>query len=128
VPGGPLLVLALYRRNWLLLALAAVWTVLNPVLFRQPERTDDWMSRGVLGEKQWIEDDNPLFALRGPGLLNTLNLPAFAYTLSAAYRRKPVGATVGLAVSMALKFAFVGQMVQYYDENRKDDPHRDPTS
>lgn len=59
----------------------------NPVLFPEPERTDNWLSESVLGERAWIAEDNPTFGRRYPEVLNTLNVPLYGYTLYAAYRR-----------------------------------------
>ncbi len=56
----PLLSLAIWSRVWigwwalLPLALVLLWTWINPRLFGPPARTDNWMSRGVLGEKLWL--------------------------------------------------------------------------
>ena len=56
----PLLALAVWSRIWLgwgalgPILLVLVWTWLNPRIFATPRRTDNWMSRGVLGEQIWL--------------------------------------------------------------------------
>lgn len=53
----PLFALAVWSRIWLgwgalgPILLVLVWTWLNPRIFATPKRTDNWMSRGVLGEQ-----------------------------------------------------------------------------
>lgn len=112
---APFLVAAIYFRKPKLLLATVGYLVVNPIAFPEPERTDDWMTRGVLGEKRWVENGNPLFARSYPSVLNVVNVPTFCYVLYAAYRRKPVQAFVVLFLSMALKFWFVAEMVAYYD-------------
>lgn len=106
---SPLLVLACYRRDRRLLALALLVAVLNPVAFpRAAPETDTWMTRVVRAERWWLETGHDTLGLGWPNVLNTLNLPTFAATLYLAYRRRPLPAVVGLALSMALKLCWVG--------------------
>lgn len=113
---GPLFVLALYRRDWRVFALAVIATVVNPVAFPRPDPdTDSWMTRGVRAEQWWIEQGNDTIGLGWPNVLNTLNVPVFAYTLYAAYARKPARAVVGLVLSMGLKFGWIEAIARRYD-------------
>jgi hypothetical protein len=113
---GPLLVYAFYRRDRRLLAAVAVAAVVNPVAFPPPPAdTDDWMTRAVRAEQWWLDEGNGAFGLGWPNVLNALNVPAFGYTLYAAARRRPVGAAVGVAVSMALKFGWIELVARRYD-------------
>ena len=108
VAVSPALAYAIYRRNWRLLAAAVAFTVVNPVLFPRPERTDNWMSRGVLAEREWIESGNGTVGTDYPNVLNLLSAPAWLYALYAAFRRRPLGTAVATAASMALKLWWVG--------------------
>jgi hypothetical protein len=113
---GPLLVLALYRRDRRLLAVALVAAVVNPVLFpAPPEETDDWMTRAVRAEQWWLNEGNGALGLGWPNVLNALNVPAFGYAVYAAVRRKPTGAAVGTAASMALKLGWIELIARRYD-------------
>jgi hypothetical protein len=113
---GPLLVLALYRRDWRLLGVALLAAVVTPIVFAAPEAdTDSWMTRGVRAERWWLDEGRGTFGLGWPNVLNALNLPAFAYTLYAAYRRYPRRAVVALALSMALKFGWIEVIARRYD-------------
>lgn len=118
VPTGALLVLAVYRRDARLLAATLAWTVLNPVLFPEPAEDDAWMSRGVLGERAWLEDGHDPVTLSYPGVLNALNVPVFLYALYAAARRRPLDAAAAVAVSSGLKLRYVAEMARYYDRTR----------
>ena len=57
----PLLCLARWSVEWIgwwalgLVALVIIWGWLNPRVFPKPERTDNWMSQGVIGERIWLE-------------------------------------------------------------------------
>ena len=75
----PLLILAIWSRVWLgwlslfPIAIALLWTWFNPRIFPQPKSTNNWISRGVLGEKVWLNRDNfpvPEHHQKVPNLLN----------------------------------------------------------
>ncbi len=116
--AGAALVWALYRHAWRTLAAVIVFLLLNPVLFPEPERTDNPLSEAVLGERVWIADGNPIFGIGYPEVLNAVNLPLYCYTLYAAYRRYPVRTLVGYVVTFALKLLFVDEMRRYYRRER----------
>ncbi|MEO0752550.1 MAG: DUF6653 family protein [Pseudomonadota bacterium] len=56
----PLMALAIWSRVWVgqwawaFLALALLWNHLNPRIFSPPISLDTWASRGVLGERIWL--------------------------------------------------------------------------
>lgn len=117
---GPLFLLALYRRNWRLLVVAVVFTALNPVLFRPPDPgTESWMKRAVEAERWWLADGNATMSLEWPNVLNVANVPTFGYALLAAYRRRPIRATVALVASMGLKFGWIALIARQYDESQQ---------
>ena len=54
---GPLLVLALYRRDWRVVVVAVLAAVVNPVAFPPPdEEVDGWMTRAVCAERWWLAE------------------------------------------------------------------------
>lgn len=57
---APLLLLSVWSRVWLgwwsliPIAIALLWNWYNARLFSPPQSTDNWASKGVLGERVWI--------------------------------------------------------------------------
>ena len=41
--------------QWVLLAVLAGWTWINPRVFPEPARFDSWASRSTLGERTWLD-------------------------------------------------------------------------
>lgn len=117
--AGAALLWALYRRAWRTLGAVIAFVALNPVLFPEPERTDNWLSEGVLGERAWIADGNSMFGIGYPEVLNAMNVPLYLYTLYSAYRQYPLRTVVGFLVTFALKMLFVDEMGRYYRERRR---------
>jgi hypothetical protein len=113
LPTAPLLMYAIYARNWKLLAATVAFVVVNPVLFPEPgpEAEESWMTRGVRGERLWVEGADAGRA----NLLNVASAPAFLLALVSAIRRRPAQMAFFTALSMALKLAFVDEMVKLYD-------------
>ena len=56
----PLIVLALWSRQWIdmwfiaPLALALIWTWLNPRIFPEPTSFDHWPAKATFGERVWL--------------------------------------------------------------------------
>jgi hypothetical protein len=59
----PLVILAVWTRNWLgawswaAIVASLVWMWANPRVFQRPKELDNWASRGVLGERVWLNRD-----------------------------------------------------------------------
>ena len=116
---GPLLLFALYRRDWRLLVLTVAFTVVNPLLFGRPDpETDSWMTRAVQAERWWLAAGNGTIGLGWPNVLNAVNVPTFLYALVAAYRRRPFRAAVAMAASMGLKFGWIELIAREYDRSQ----------
>jgi hypothetical protein len=112
-------VLACYRRDPRLLAVAVLGAVLNPVAFPPPAPgTESWMTRGVRAERRWLEVGNGTLGLGWPNVLNPPNLPSFGYALYAGYTGRPVRAALATAPSMALKFGWIDLLARRYDASR----------
>jgi hypothetical protein len=117
VPSGAVVVYAIYDRNWRLLGAALVWTALNPFLFSPPGTEDAWMTRAVLAERWWIEEEgNRTVGLGYPNACNTAGALGFLYALYAAWRRSPTGAALGVVASVGLKLWWLRVLVDHYDQ------------
>ncbi len=128
VPTGPLIVYAVYRRDFRLLTAALVWTIVNPVIFSPPESHEAWMTRAVLAERWWVrEQRNGTIGLDYPNVYNAGGAVAFAYALVAAWVCRPIGAAVGSIVASALKLWWIAVIVRRYDAAYEKDPSQLPS-
>lgn len=120
VPTGPVIVFAIYRRDWRLLGVALCWTVINPILFAPPETEDAWMTRAVLAERWWLVAGNGTVGLDYPNVCNGVGGLAFGYAVYAAVRRRGRAAAAATAVGVALKFWWLRALVRRYDARGRD--------
>ena len=119
----PLLSVAIWSRVWLgwgalvPTVLVLLWTLINPRLFPVPQSTENWMSRGVIGEQLWLDRAKlhlPDHHLRMARLLGTAT---FIGTLILVYGLIILDlrfALAGLATTMLLKLWFIDRMVWLY--------------
>ena len=103
----PVLTYAIYVRRRGLVAATLAFVAVNPLLFPRPARTDRWLSRIVLAEREWIEAGNGTMGVTYPNVLNLLNVPTSLFALYAARRRRPVATVLGTAAARALKLWWV---------------------
>ncbi|RDZ64952.1 hypothetical protein C5B90_00880 [Haloferax sp. Atlit-12N] len=108
----PVLMYALYRRDRRLFLAAFAFTAVNPVLFPRPARTDNYLSRIVLAEREWLDAERGTMGLDYPNVLNLLNVPVTLYAVASAIRRRPVGTLLGTLGVMALKLWWVDAVVK----------------
>ncbi|WP_224450122.1 DUF6653 family protein [Haloprofundus salilacus] len=99
----PVLMYAIYHRKWRLLAAVVAFTTVNPVLFGEPERTDNWFSEVVLAEEAWLGEGKGTTGFGYPNVLNAVNAVSGVLALVSAIRRKPVGTVVGTAGILVFK-------------------------
>ena len=90
-----LFALAIWCRDWIgvwcliPVALSIVWIFVNPLFFKAPKSTRNWASRGVLGERIWVDRDKielpEQFRSRTPSLVangySTIGIGLLAYGL-----------------------------------------------
>jgi hypothetical protein len=115
VASMPLLMACIYRRNWRGLVLTLAFVLFNPVLFSPPEDDSAWMTRVVYGERLWTQQERS--RLGYPEVLNLFNGLAAFYALYAAIKQRPAETALATALSMALKFWFVAEMVHLYEQS-----------
>lgn len=125
VAVSPLLALAVWSRDWIgvwawgLVGLIILWTLVNPRAFPEPPHFKNWFSRGVLGEKIWIEGKAPAAVARQQPLLTILQavaglgLPPLIWGL---WWLELWPVLTGLVLIMGGKLWFIDKMVQLYDQ------------
>lgn len=122
----PLLAIAVWSRVWIgwwaLVPIMAmlIWTWLNPRLFPPPASTDNWMSKGVLGERIWLlRDKQPVLVHHVP-IIRALTIAAFAGSVlllaGLVLLNLPLTMT-GLTVAMLSKLWLLDRMVWIYSES-----------
>jgi len=112
----PVLLYAVSDRNWKLGMAAVAFTLVNPVLFSPPEDTDAWMTRVVLAEEWWVEEQRA--ARLGTHVSEPSQPSQHPFDgIRVRFRlpEKPVRAALSGMGSMILKFWYVGSLVRRYD-------------
>lgn len=111
----PLVLVPPWTRRWWLVAPLALWLWLNPRLFPPPADDSAWMTRGVLGEKLWMEGGRRGRLEFGLGVLAGA---ADVVAVGMAYGRRP-GYMAGFGMAgWLLKMWFIDRMVALYDAER----------
>ncbi|MGM0605164.1 MAG: DUF6653 family protein [Halobacteriota archaeon] len=118
---GFVLIAAIYRRDLRLLVATLLALALNPIAFAPPQAgQDSWMTRAVRAEQWWITGERGSFGTGWPNVLNTVNVPVFAYAVYAAYTRRPLRAAVSYGLAIALKFGWIEAIARRYDAAVQD--------
>ena len=127
----PLLTAAIWSRLWLgwgalaPLALVVIFIWINPRMFPAPKTTGHWMSRGVLGERVWLNRKNIPIPDRYEWQAQILNLCAGIGLIPYAYglwRLEVVPTVLGMVLIIGFKTWFLARMVSLYDEMKDKDP------
>lgn len=130
VPVIPLLALAIWSRVWIdwwslvPIGLVLVWTWINPRIFPIPKSTDNWMSKGVPGERLWLNRKHipiPQHHAKIATLLNVLagvGVVPFAFGL---YDLNAWATFTGVVVMMLAKLWFLDRMVWLFDDMKDTD-------
>lgn len=110
----PALAIGLYLHNFWVLGGVIVWLIVNPMLFTKPKSVDNWMSKGVLGERLYYSDGKK-FKKDLPTLLNVLNIPTFAAFLYFSWQQEVMAMLLAGLLAMTIKFWFIDRMVRLVD-------------
>lgn len=128
----PMFIIAIWSRLWigswslLLVAIAVGWTWLNPRLFSQPQSTDNWASKSVLGERVWLNRQTvpvPQHHRVFPNLLNGIAFVGILFVVWGLIKLAAWPTVFGLALTYVGKFWFLDRMVWLYSEMK--DANRD---
>jgi hypothetical protein len=126
----PLLVLAGWSRLWLgwwaliPVGLALFWLWVNPRLFPKPKSTDNWASKGVLGERVWMNQAQvpiPPHHKRVINFTNVVNAIVFVICLWGIVALVPWPTVLGMSWVILAKTWFIDRMVWLFEE-MKDHP------
>jgi len=121
----PLIVLAIWSRVWLgwwalvPIAVALFWTWVNPRLFNEPKSLDSWASRGVMGERLFLNRENRAIAGHHITMAYVLTWASAAGVSILVYGLFVLSfwATLcGLFVTIVPKLWFVDCMVWIYED------------
>jgi len=127
----PALILASWSRIWLgwwslaPVALAVAWTWLNPRVFPRPHSTDNWASRGVFGERLWLNRKNvpvPEHHRVLPNVLSFVMAIGLPLLLWGIWALSIWPAVVGLVLVTVGKMWFVDRMGWIYEDMKDQDP------
>lgn len=127
----PLLILAVWSRVWLgawsliPVAIALVWIWLNPRIFPKPRSTDHWISRGVLGERVWLNRDRipvPQHHRRVPQILSGIAALGGVLLIWGLIVLDVWLTLLGSAIVVLGKLWFVDRMVWLYQDMQHANP------
>lgn len=127
----PLLMLAVWSRAWIgwwaLLPVAAVvlWLWINPRAFPPPRSTNNWASKGVLGERVWLnrrEIPVPEHHRLAPNILSAISASGALLLIWGLVRLEIWPALLGAVIVMLCKLWFVDRMVWLYEDMKDRHP------
>ncbi len=125
--GLPLQVVAVWSRVWLgwwsllAVALAVLWTWVNPRIFRRPATTNHWASKAVLGERVWLNRKQvpiPAHHQLAPLLLSGVAGLGSLLVIWGVVRLEIWPTLLGAALVYAGKLWFLDRMVWLYEDMR----------
>jgi hypothetical protein len=121
----PLVVLAVWSRAWLgwwalgPVAAVVLWTWWNPRLFARPRSTDNWASKGVLGERVWLNRDVvpvPRHHRRMPHILSAVAAAGVIFLVWGLVELALWPTLLGMALTFLGKLWFLDRMVWLYED------------
>ena len=124
----PLIVLAVWSRVWLgwwcliPLALTILWAWLNPRLFKEPKSLDSWASKGVMGERLFLDRKSNMIAKHHVDMANVLTALSVMGVMILGYGLIVLSlwaSLCGLFVTILPKLWFVDRMVWIYENHQK---------
>ncbi|MFY2825611.1 DUF6653 family protein [Ruegeria sp. MALMAid1280] len=116
----PLICLAIWSRIWLgwgalwLVLAVVIWTWLNPRLFGPPQHHDAWMTKGVLGERIWLNRKTAPIPIHHAQVIRLLTFSAalgVAILAIGLWRLELSWVIVGLTLAIGAKLWFLDRMV-----------------
>jgi len=127
----PLIVLAVWSRVWFgwwslpFIAFSLLWTWLNPRIFRQPKTTNHWASKGVFGERVWLNRKNvpvPEHHRTFPNILSVVGGVGTLFLVWGVILLDLWPTIFGIVVAILSKYWFLDRMVWLYEDMKDADP------
>jgi len=121
----PILVLALWSRvvfGWysiILVIFGLIWMYVNPRIFSPPKSTNNWASKGVFGERVWVNRDKvhiPEKHRRVPNILSIVSGIGFIFVIFGTYTLDILIVLFGFSLNLLGKLWFVDRMVWLYED------------
>jgi hypothetical protein len=128
----PLVILAVWSRDWLgswswaAIALSVAWMWANPRVFRRPRSMDNWASRGVLGERVWLNRDAvpvPEHHRVVPHVLNAVTAIGTAFVVWGLVALEAWPTMLGAMLIYCGKLWFLDRMVWLYQDMSAQNEH-----
>lgn len=127
----PLLFLAIWSRVWLgqwsliLIIAALLWSWLNARIFSAPPSTNNWVSKGVLGERVWINRQQvpiPHHHRVLPHFLTGLSACGLGLSIWGLWQLDLTLTLLGLLLIYVGKIWFFDRMVWLYEDMKHATP------
>jgi hypothetical protein len=127
----PLLILAIWSRAWIgwwaiiPIAGAVLWMWLNPRVFPKPNSTDNWASKGVLGERVWLNRDKisvPKHHQNAPNVLTLVSAIGAVFLIWGLVALAICPTLLGTVTVYLGKLWFVDRMVWLYEDMKEANP------
>jgi len=121
----PILVMALWNRVWfgwysiVLIILTLIWMYINPRIFKSPKSTNNWASKGVFGERVWLNRDSipvPERHRKLPNILSFISGIGFSLVIWGTYTLDIWPVLLGGVLQYLGKLWFVDRMVWLYED------------
>lgn len=121
----PILVIAFWSRAWLgwysviPVLLGLLWAYVNPRAFQKPATTKNWLSKGVLGERVWLNRDKISVPDRhklAPNVLSLVGGLGLPLLVWGVYAFEVWPTITGLALIYLGKLWFMDRMVWLYED------------
>lgn len=125
MPVIPLLALAIWSRVWigwwslLPIGVTIFWIWLNPRAFPIPKSTNNWMSKGVLGERVWLNRKLipiPQHHARAATILSAISGIGIIPFVLGLVQLDVWATAAGVAIIMLSKLWFLDRMVWLFDD------------
>jgi len=120
----PLIALSVWSRWWLgwdalyPLGFTIFWIWLNPRLFPAPKSTDNWASKGVMGEQLFLRRRKlllPIPRVKYAHLYTLVSIVGVGVMMYGLWKFDIYATVIGMLVAMISKTLFLHQMVKLYE-------------